>query len=320
MKLINVSHRLKPRRGFSIFLVCFAISLLSWTALKLSKTYTLKLEYKISYYHVPHEIEIDKKSDSIFKLTIQDRGYNLLLDRYIYNNRLIHIDASKLINKQKNSVIYPVNVLEDALKNQQSISKIEQIDLESVKLSYFKKSHKKVPIYSKISWNTHKQHFVSDSIRIYPDSAWIFGKKEDLSKISFLSTKNKTISDLKSPYIGLFELSAHSSENHDIHIEPTSILMYVPVERYTESTVQCKISDKYNEEFNLKTFPNSVSITFYVAVSKYKMIADTNFAVNLDFSQNVGENRAPIMISKLPKNIKVVKVVPDMVEYLKVRK
>lgn len=320
MKFNIVSHRLKPRRGFSIFLICFVISLLSWAALKLSKTYTLKLEYKISYYHVPHEIEIDQKSDSTFKLIIQDRGYNLLLNRYLYNNRLIHIDASKLIKERKNSVIYPVKVLEDALKNQQSISKIEQIDLESVKLFYFKKSQKKVPIYSMMNWNTQKQYFVSDSIRIYPDSAWIFGKKEDLSKIGFVTTKSKTISELKSPYFGLFELSARSNGNNNIHIEPASAFIFVPVERYTESTVQCKIGDKYNEEFDLKTFPNSVGITFYVAVSKFKNIADTNFAVNLDFSQNVGENRAPVKITKMPENIKVVKVVPDMVEYLKVRK
>jgi hypothetical protein len=320
MKFYNVSHRLKPRRGFSIFLVCFVIALLSWTTLKLSKTYTIKLEYKISYYNVPHEIEIDRKSDSIFKLIIQDRGYNILLNNHLYKNKTIHIDASKLIDEHENNVIYPIKIIEDALKNQKSISSIEQIDLQSIRLSYFKKSQKKVPIYSLMSWNTQKQYFVSDSIRIIPDSAWVYGKKEDLAKISFVTTKSSTITELKSPYFGLFDLSARSTGNTDIHIEPTSTFIYVPIERYTESTVQCKIVDKYNEEFDLKTFPNSVNITFYVAVSKFKNIADSNFAVTLDFTQNVGENRAPVIITKMPENIKVVKVVPDMVEYLKVRK
>lgn len=320
MKFNKVSFQLKPKRGFLIFLMCFVISLLSWITLKLSKTYAIQFQFNICYYHIPNEIEIEERSDSLVNVTIKDKGYNLLLNKYLYGDKNIFIDVSKLINIKEHFSIYPSSILADALRNQKSISSIDHIDLESVKLFYYHKSQKKVPVYSLMNWSTKKQYFVSDSIRILPDSVWVFGKKEDLSKINFVTTKNSTVTDLKYSYFGQYELFTKSSTNNSIRIAPSSAMIVVPVERYTESTIQCKIEDTYNDEYGLKTFPNNVGITFYVAVSKYKEIVDTNFSLRLDFSQNIGENRAPVIITKMPKNIKVVKVNPEIVEYLKVKK
>ncbi len=287
--------------------------------MKLSKFYTIELTYKINYYHTPQGFHLDEKSDSIFKVKIKDKGYNILYNKYIYSDKTIFIDASKWIIDHKNKTTIPNSILLDALKSQKSISLIESINIDNLNLYYYKMSQKKVPVVSTISWELQKQFFISDEIKISPDSVWIYGEKDDLSKIKTVTTNKIAIKGLKNPYFGQFTLQCTGNKNI-IEIFPSTTTIFAPIEQYTESTIKCKIDNYFNEEYDLKIFPNSVNITYYVAVSKYKEISDTSFAASIDFSQNNGENRAMVKINKKPKNVRIVKTSPEFIEYLKVKK
>ncbi len=287
--------------------------------MKLSKYYTIELSYKINYYHIPPGIHLDEKSDSAFKVKIKDKGYNLLYNKYLYSDKLIHIDASKWINGYNKKSVIPLNILLDALKNQKSISQIESINIDKLNLYFYKLSQKKVPVQSQIIWGLQKQFFISDEIKISPDSVWIFGEANDISKINAVTTNKTSIKGLKNSYFGQFSLYSFGNKNK-IDISPSTTNIYTPIEEYTESTIKCKLNNSYNDEFDLKIFPNTINITFYVAVSKYKEIVDTNFTASIDFEQSMGENRALVKIDKQPKHVKIVKITPETVEFLKVKK
>ncbi len=318
MRIKALSEFLRPKRGFSIFVSCFFIALFSWGILKLSKTYTLQLKYNIVYTHLPQEYQIDQKSDTVITISIKDNGYNLLFDSDLNPSNPLYIDVSSFIQKNSNSISIPSKALVFALTNQKKINEITNID--SIKLFYNRRFQKKVPVYSLIKYQPKKQFFVNDSVTISPDSVWVYGNKEDLDKINHVSTNNAFLEELETSYLGRFSLKTNTRNVNPIEIYPSFTNIYIPVEKYTESVVHCKIDNSYNENFELKTFPNVATITFHVGVSKYKEITDSNFLAKLDFSKQKTGNRAPLIIQKSPKNINIVKISPDFVDYLIIKK
>lgn len=312
---------LTPKRGLSIYLLCLCIALFSWGILKLSREYHIQITFKIHYFNVPNNYLINPNSDSVVTIKLKAKGFNILSNSKNLENKTIEIDASNLSKTGSYQSIYSSQKILEALKIQKHISEIETISSDSIKLFFNPLTKKKVPVYSLISYSTKRQYFVSDSIFFTPDSVWVYGSASDLSKIHSANTKTTHLSELNHLYIGQFALQIPSINHQSIKIIPNKITYFIPVERYTEATINCKINKKTNSgELEVKTFPNSVAISYYVAISKYKNISDTNFSVSVDLSKQVGANKATIQVDKKPKNIKIIKINPAVVEFLNIKK
>jgi YbbR domain-containing protein len=319
MLLIN-SRNFKPKRGFSMYLLCFVIALLSWGSLKLSREYSLQLTFKIHYLNVPDSLLITGSSDSLITITLKKQGFSILSDHALYHDDILQIDASNFAIRGDQHLVYSSKVILEALKMQKKISGIESIAPDSISLNCTKKIGKKVPVISLVSYDTKKQFFTSDSVFFTPDSVWIYGSIKDLENIHYVTTKAVHLTVLNQPYISQFSLINPSKSKLPIEIKPADITYIIPIERYTESTIDCKINTMIDNGGNeIKTFPGNVSVTFYVAVSQFKKIADTNFTVSLDLTKAFGENKAPVVLTKKPKYIRIVKIAPDFVEFLRVK-
>jgi len=319
MRFIN-SRNFKLKRGFTMYLLCFVIALLSWGSLKLSREYSLQLTFKIHYLNVPDSVLITSSSDSLVNIIVKKQGFSILSDHAQYHDDILQIDASSFAIRGENHLVYSSKVILEALKMQKKISGIESIAPDSISLNCTKKIRKKVPVISLVSYDTKKQFFASDSVFFTPDSVWIYGSIGDLENIHYVTTKAVHLSTLNQPYISQFSLINPSKTKLPIEIKPADITYVIPIERYTESTVDCKINTMIDNGGNeIKTFPGNVSVTFYIGVSQYKKIADTNFTVSLDLTKAFGENKAPVILTKMPKYIRIVKIAPDFVEFLRVK-
>jgi YbbR domain-containing protein len=316
----KILQLLKPKYGFSIFLLCLFISILSWFSLKLSKEYFIPLRLKIEYSNIPDDVLIKKSSDSIFQVIVKIKGFNILSFNQLYNKTSLVIDINSLLKKGKSQVTYSSKTLLNFAKSQLNINTIESASADSINLYYCKKARKKVPIISLISFDTKKQYFNSDSIFFNPDSVWVYGTDEDVSKINYVTTSLVHFSGLDKPFMSQLPLKAQSTKNSTIQIFPAYTTAVIPIEKYTESTVECKIQSSNNPEFELKTFPNTVKITYFVGLSKYKSIADSSFKISVDLSKNITENRAPIVITQMPKYVKVIKITPEIIEFIKIKR
>lgn len=316
MKAEVYQQYLKPKRWFSVFAMCFFIALISWINLKLSKTYTVKIKYNIEYLHHSKDFQIEKESDSLIYVSVKDNGFNLLLNKFFPNSNTLTVDVSKYLKKENNTfTLLSKEVLSSVIHPNKEV-----LSSDSIRVYYSKRYQKRVPVMSLVKYQPEKQYFVSDSCVISPDSVWICGSKDDLNKINYVTTQLFTISNLNTTYFGHFSLKSNYKSKNSIEISPAQTSIYIPIEKYTESLVHCKIDNSYDDSYELKTFPNLVTITFHVGVSKYKSIVDTNFSAKVDFSAHKGGNKAPLVIYKYPKHIQIIKVNPEMVEYLIVKK
>ena len=302
-----------------MYLLCLVIALLSWSSLKLSKEYSIQLTFKIQYTKIPSDLLITGTSDSLVTIIIKNKGFNILSGNTLHRTDSLQIDASSFTVKN-NRIVYPSKVILEALKKQKNIKGSESIMPDSVTLNCVKKVSKKVPVISLITFDTKKQFYVSDSVFLTPDSVWIYGSAGDLKNIRYVCTSPVHLPSLSQTYISQHSLINVSKNSLPIEIKPSVVTHIIPIERFTESTINCKINPVIdNGGFEIKTFPSSVSVTFYVAVSQYKKIADTNFTVSLDLTKTFGENKAPVIFTKRPKYIKIIKVTPDIIEFLRVK-
>ena len=310
---------IKPKYGFTIFIICLIISILSWVSLKLSKEYYFQLKIKIEYTNIPEGVLIEKTSDSLFQVTIKKTGFNILSPTPLYQNPVLLVDVSSLIKKDKKYVNYSSKLLISLAKNQLNINAIDSYSPDSLTLIYNKKASKKVPVISLVTYDTQRQFFNSDSTFFTPDSVWVYGIENEVSKINYVTTKLTHLSSLNTTFIGQFPIVLQSNSS-TVQVIPSYISYVIPIEKYTESVVSCKINREQNEDYELKTFPNIAEITYYVGLSKYKSIVDSNFCVVADLSKATSDNRAPLIISKKPRFVKIIKIKPEMVEFIKIKR
>lgn len=309
----------KPKRGISMYLICLVIAILSWGSLKLSKEYLFQLTFKIHYTNIPNQFLISESSDSVVTINLKKTGFNILSDQAEYSNSVLTIDASKSVLRAGNRMVISSSVILEALKFQKKIIGIESLSLDSISLHYTQKISKKVPVISLVTFSAKKQYFMSDSAFVTPDSVWISGCADDIKSIQYVNTKIVHLTELDRSYITDFSLFNTTKTKLPIEIKPSSVAYFLPIERYTESSVDCKINTVTSNGNEIKTFPGYVSITFYVAVSQFKNIVDTNFSVSLDLTKTLDENKAMVSITKKPKHIKIVKITPEAVEFLRVK-
>ncbi len=319
MKRIS-SRNLKPKHGFSMYLLCFVIALLSWGSLKLSKEYTLQLTFKIQYVNVPDSLLITSSSDTSITILVKKQGFGILSDHTADHDNILQIDFSSFAHKNDHHMVCSSKVVLEALKNQKKITGIESIAPDSISFNYSRKSRKKVPVIPLVSFDTKKQFFASDSVFFTPDSVWIYGSSDDLENIRFVSTKSVHLSALSQPYISQFPLIPSKKTKLPIEIKPADITYVIPIERFTESTVECKINPSIDHLGNeIKTFPGKVSVTYSIGVSRFKKVTDTNFTASVDISKVFGENKAPVILTQKPKYCRIVKISPDFVEFLRIK-
>ena len=109
--------------------------------------------------------------------------------------------------------------------------------------------------------------------------------------------------------------------NKHITVLNKNIVVTVPVEKYTEATIEIPVSVKSNaSEYRIKTIPDKVKVSFLVSLTQYSKMNSQSFIALADFV-NAGPIGLKIKVDlvKKPSFVKVLKVVPSKVEYVKIK-
>ena len=68
----------KGLKNYSLLLICFCISVISWLALKMSKTYQQTYQVAVVFTNIPAEKQIFYQSDSLLTVDVKAKGIQLL--------------------------------------------------------------------------------------------------------------------------------------------------------------------------------------------------------------------------------------------------
>jgi hypothetical protein len=105
----------------------------------------------------------------------------------------------------------------------------------------------------------------------------------------------------------------------DFSTDPEQVRLIIPVEKFTESEINVPITQRNNtSNLRLKLFPETVKITYLVALNDYKKVDADMFSCFVYVSEakeNSGK-KLQVTAGTYPKFIKIIRIQPSEVDYL----
>jgi len=308
------------RRGhLSVFFTCLAISFLLWILIRFSQNVSTSLEYPVILEDVPADMLLTGKSDSVFYVRMDSRGWDLLsLKKILYHPEVI-VNLRNVQMKQQNGKYVariPTGGIEERIAHELgAYNNMLSLSPDTLYLYFQPLYSKKVPVVSHISYMPGNQFYLYDSVSITPDSIIISGLKQEVDSVMFIPTATYDFGTLRERKTGKLALIKPSSL-YEITLSADSINVEIPIEQYTEAVVTVPITtvNRLNDKI-IKTFPETVEIRYLVALKDFNSISNDAFRVDAIYN-DASAAKLKVELIYSPRKCIVRKIVPENVEFI----
>lgn len=301
-----------------VFLICLTISVLMWFMIVLSRESISSLEYSVKYSNLPEGMALLNTPDSVVTFRVSKGGLEMIALKYFTSRKALEVDLNELDLEPEGQFYissFPTYRLASSLHHRFMISEeLISISPEEIFFRFELLSGKMVPVEPKVNLSFQKLFKQSGSIKTIPDSVKVVAPKGVLNQVSFVETVPVSLKDIS----GEVRIKARVSPPDPavkMQVYPSEVEIVVPAEKFTEITIELQVESE-SANIDLKTFPDRVKVTFWVALSDYGRIDDVMFRAVAVVSESPDKNRAPVKLISLPSFVELIKIEPQEVEFL----
>ncbi|PCJ82118.1 MAG: hypothetical protein COA57_13560 [Flavobacteriales bacterium] len=314
--------KFESKKNLPVFLVCLFLSTLFWFLNASTDKHETILSFPVKYSNLPEEkILLNTLAQSI-EAEVEVHGAGLFSQKLSSLEDTLEIDVSRVQQrsqgKKKIAFITTKSLFGKASETFGSSFNIKRFLTDTIFFEFDKKITKTVAVNLNIDYTLEKQHLLSGQVEIKPAAVKITGPKSLLDTLKFIGTELLQFNNLTETLSTSAKFDI-TSLNENIEIEPKTILLMVPVEKFTEGSVEIPVGvENLPDSFGLKIFPEKIKLTFNVAFSQYDKITPELFRVAVDYSaieQNY-PSKLRVHILKSPEFVILGNIFPEKVEYI----
>ena len=175
---------------------------------------------------------------------------------------------------------------------------------------------KKVPVKLLYEMSFHEAYGISGPIKITPDSVMVSGALEDLKVIHSWFTDTLRLTDIQSTINT--KISFINLNKSNVTVFPREVKVEVPVDEFTEKTVEVPIQLTNSRGMEVRLFPEKVSVTILSALSNYSKAERDSFLATVDLGEwkKYRYKQLPVILNKYPSHSKFIKIEPQTVDFL----
>ncbi|MDP4225695.1 MAG: CdaR family protein [Bacteroidota bacterium] len=321
----SVSWTSKVRKNktkiFSKLLVYFIFLILSftfWLLNALSKDYTTTIDYPVQYVNFPKNKVLIGELPPKLSIRVSAYGFALMRSRIFSRFQPIIFDVESFVLPQVDagSYLFHTKIAEDRISDQLgSEIKVLGISPDTIIFNFVPVARKEVPVVPQLKISADKQYLLKGNISVNPDHIIISGPKSVIDSITEIKTTVTRFKHIRKKIKKRIPLVQRENVQYSI----SSVDVSFEVEKYTEALLNVPIEAiNVPNGLSLKIFPSTVKISYLVGISQYKNIVPGNFRAVVNYQQieKYSVSRLPVSIVKKPKNINLLKLQPQNVEYL----
>jgi len=315
IRKIRIFFRRSLSKELLIFLIFLLISCFFWVLQSLQDVSEVEIEIPVSYTKVPDNIYITNKLPKTLKITLRDKGTNLY---YTYRHRkemTIRVNLMNWYRKDRIAHI-PSSSFDAFLRNRMSsTTQLLRISPDTIAIYFVEKAVKTVPVQLKSRLSLSSQHFFSKAPALYPSIINIYAPADVLSNIHLVETDLLELEDLKDS----MDVTVGLKPIEGVRFSTKSIQVKLNVEEFTEETLTIPVTGlNFPSGQYLLSFPPTVKVTFFVGLSSYKKIKDTDFEITVDHTDLMkSEKRSQkVKVTKNPSTIRNIRIQPEFVDCL----
>ena len=253
------------------------------------------------------------------ELKVKSHGFDLLSNNLL-KSKTLQISVNNLEESKTRKYSQKQWVVN---KNLKKIYKLLSADIKILSTNpdtlifrFQKKERKKVKVVFNGELNFSSQYRMKDKIQLFPDSVFVFGSKEKLSKIHFVESENTVFENIEKAIKQDFKLN----EMEEISFSETKVQIQFEVEKFTEKIIVLPINAiNVPKGYKIKFYPAKVEIAITVAFDDYNKLNANLFVAQVDVSDLKQKKKLDVILSKQPPFTDIVKIKPSRVEFLLIR-
>ena len=303
-------------REFFIFLFFFFIASAFWLLQTLNNDYETEFSVPVRLKGVPDNVVITSEPATELHIKVKDKGtvlLNYMLGKSFYP-LAINFDEYKT-SDNSNHVRIVSSEFEKKILSQLNVStRLLSMKPDTLEYYYSTGDSKLVPVKLLGEVNAGRQYYLSDTV-FTPDSVLVYASKEALDTITAAYTKwvrQDEITDTLKQQVGLMARKG-------IKYVPSSVDMMLPVDIYTEKTVEVPLRGvNFPADKVLRAFPSKVQVTFQVGLSRFRKITADDFRIRVSYEELLllGSDKYKVKLGHVPEGVTQVRIHPEQVDFL----
>jgi YbbR domain-containing protein len=304
----------KQQKKLSLFAICLFISFLVWSLFALSNRYIYTVKASLNYVNVPPKRAFHPLQSDTVAMQVEGTGWQVLFSNLRLKPQDIHVDLSGL--KTRDWILFS-NQMGYINRQFSANQRIVSISPDTLFFNFSKQDVKKVTVNLSKDIKFRKQYDIIGDIQIEPKFVTVTGPLEDLVLIDGWATDTLRRNNVDNTIIAKVTLS--KSQKANINVHPSSVDVTIPVGEVTEKIIEVPIRAENSKAFRtVKVLPEKVRLTTIVSLDKYEDIDRDMFeaVINLNDWRSNHIKNLPVIITKQPDFVKIIKAEPQNVEFL----
>lgn len=301
------------RRKINIFFRCIIISFVAWLLIAISNKYTFTVKAGIEYVNIPEKRAFHPLQSDTVSIKIKMSGWDVLISRLRPDTANIQVDLSSL--STRNFIVFSNQI---GFLNRQfpAEKQVIMVSPDTLYFDFSKQTQRKVPVRVPTSITFKKQYNIIGETRTNPQYITITGPLEDVANIEYLETDSVTGKNIHTDIRTLANINKNQRTN--ITIYPTFTEVVIPVGEITEKIIEVPIKiENAGPYSSVRIIPSKVVITAMISLKDYTKWSARDFEAVVDMSewQQDKVRSLPIILTKVPDFVKVIKIEPQNVDF-----
>ena len=317
---LNITEKTKDfllsdkSREFFVFLFFFFVAGGFWLLQTLNNDYEAEFSIPVRLRGVPNNTMITSEPASELRIKVKDKGtvlLNYMLGKSFYP---ISLDFSDYKDAGNHVLVY-ASQFEKKVLSQLSVStRLLSMKPDTLEYIYATGVSKLVPVKLAGTVSAGRQYYLSDTV-FSPDSVLAYALEGVLDTITAAYTQHvelENISDTLKQQVSLLT-------RRGVKFVPASIEMMLPVDIYTEKTVEVPLHGiNFPADKVLRAFPSKVQVTFQVGLSRFRQITADDFHMNVSYEEllRLGSDKYTVKLKNVPDGVSQVRFNPEQVDFL----
>ena len=301
------------RRRLSVFFTCLSLAIIAWIFTTLSDPIPYTIREVLTFKNAPQKRAFHSLQPDTVNVTIKGTGWQMLFSKMNGDSKPIVVDLHTLENHSYvvlNTQLKQINV------GKEGLSQIIAIDPDTLYFDFSNRLVKKVPVQLVSGIGYQKQFAISGNITIKPAYVTISGPIERLKEINSWKTDSLKLSGINETVNTRVNLQASNEGNLSVY--PKSVQAIIPVDEFTEKTLDVPVKLINNNYTDVKVFPQKIKITFTTSLSRYPDMDEDLFeaVADLDLWRYKSYSTLPVKLIRVPPFCRIVKIEPANIDFI----
>ena len=305
----------KANREALIFLFFFALAGVFWLMIRLNDTFEEEVRLVVRYTNVKKNAVLTTGETDTLRVTISDKGFNILSYAYGQQRRALDIDFARFAKSDGTGVVGSADVKAMVTAGLPASTKIISIKPERLLFSYNNGESKRVPVLFRGNVTAQEMYFVSER-KIFPDSVVVYATRHKLDSIKAVYTEEHSYSGVRDTLLVSTRLAAIQGAK----MVPDKVDVRFVADVLTEASIDNIPIEGINmpEDRVLRTFPAKTTVHFVTGMKRFQSLSRADFRIVADYaelSRNPSQKCNIYLLSK-PDGIQNVRLDVTQVDYL----